>query len=295
MILITGSTGFIGTHLLESLVNLYGKENVLAFSSKPVSQCEYILHDQYTFDNNIFLQKGYENIDTVIHAGAFIPKSSQDANNVSECNSNITSTAKLLEAELPNLKKFIFISTVDVYSYGNPITEETNVSPASLYGQSKLYCEAMVSAWAVQNDITHQILRIGHVFGEGEEVYKKLIPVTLKNLKAGNSPSLFGEGKEVRSFIYISDVVDAILSSVKLEEYIGVVNIVSEEKVSIKELMDKMIQISNVSVEVKKVQSAGNSRDLIFDGSKMKNNLINPKVGLTEGLRREWNYIKELD
>ena len=92
---------------------------------------------------------------------------------ISKCNSNITSTAKLLKSNLPMIKNFIFFSTIDVYGYDNPITEETKPFPTSLYGHSKLYCEQMVSAWAAQKKVCHQILRIGHVYGEGEEKYTK--------------------------------------------------------------------------------------------------------------------------
>ena len=292
MILITGVTGFIGKHLLKSLINLHGKENILALTSKPTSMCNYLLHDGYSFSKSFFVEKGYDNIDTIIHVGAFIPKSGADINNVENCTSNITSTFKLLAAELPKLKKFIFISTVDVYGFSNPVTEETVVSPASLYGHSKLYCEEMISAWASQKGVCHQILRVGHVYGPGEEDYKKIIPVTIKNLLLKTSPKLYGEGKDIRSFIYISDVIDAIINSLKLEKYQGVINIVSEEQITIKELVYKIISISGLPIEPEKVDYKGKSRDLVFDNTKLKNLLYEPKVSLNEGLKNEIIYFK---
>jgi nucleoside-diphosphate-sugar epimerase len=150
MILITGASGFIGSHLLSSIIELYGQEKILALTSKPTSKCKYLLHNDYSFDDDYFVNSGFENIEIIIHAGAFIPKSSSDGNNISECNSNVSSTAKLLTSNLPNIKNFVFFSTVDVYGYNSLISEETNLSPSSLYGHSKVYCEQMITAWAAK-------------------------------------------------------------------------------------------------------------------------------------------------
>ena len=62
-------------------------------------------------DDDYFVNSGFENIETIIHAGAFIPKSNSDANYINGSNSNIISTTKLLSSTLPKLKKFIFRST----------------------------------------------------------------------------------------------------------------------------------------------------------------------------------------
>ena len=92
MILLTGASGFIGKHLLQKLIKKYGKEQVVAFTSKPLAGCNYLLHNNYKFKAGLFKLKGYENIDTVIHAGAFIPKFGKEANNFTLSNSNIINT-----------------------------------------------------------------------------------------------------------------------------------------------------------------------------------------------------------
>ena len=109
MILLTGASGFIGTHLLNSLLEKYGKENVVVLTSKPMPLCKYILHHDYQFDEDYIAKSGFEGIETVIHAGAYTPKSSLEANHINECNSNVTSTAKLLTSNLPKIKNFIIL------------------------------------------------------------------------------------------------------------------------------------------------------------------------------------------
>ena len=295
MILITGASGFIGSHLLSSIIEICGQEKILALTSKPTSKCKYLLHNDYFYDDDYFINSGFENIDTILHLGAFIPKSNEASNEVKECNSNITSTARLLTSNLPKLKKFIFFSTIDVYAYDNPITEKTPLSPSSLYGNSKVYCEQMISAWAVKQNICHQILRIGHVYGEGEEKYKKIIPITMQRLLSKTPLQMYGDGSEIRSFIYIQDVIEAVLNVLKFKNYAGIINIVGAENISIKELVNEIILISGVQTKINVIEKTTPTRDLVFNNSKMKKLLFIPKVRIKEGLIKEWSYMKNLN
>jgi UDP-glucose 4-epimerase len=295
MILVTGASGFIGKHLLKALIEEYGKEHILALTSTRISECPYLLHYNYSFDEEYFLRAGFNSIDTIIHLGAFIPKSNNQANDRKECNSNIINTSVLLAAKIPTLKKFIFISSVDIYGKSSLISETTPQEPVSLYGASKLYCEKMVLNWAEVSNRTHQILRIGHTYGPGEEAYQKIIPNTMRNLLHQKTVQLWGSGEEIRAFIYIDDVVKAILNAVKLEESVGVVNLVSAQQVSIKKLIEKIITISNCQSQIENIPLAINGRNLIFDNSKMKSLLLRVETRLEEGLQREWDYMKQIN
>jgi nucleoside-diphosphate-sugar epimerase len=294
MILITGASGFIGSHLLSSIIEIYGQEKILALTSKPTSKCKYLLHHDFVFDDDYLVNSGFDNIDTILHLGAFTPKSNLDANYIKGSNSNIKSTTKLLNLNLPKLKKFIFFSTLDVYAYDNPITEKTLLSPSSLYGHSKLYCEQMISAWAAQKNISHQILRIGHVYGEGEEKYKKIIPITMQRLLSNKSLQMYGDGSEVRTFIYIKDVINAVIKVLKIKKYAGVINLVGDEKISIKELIREIITLSRKKPKIDLIKKRTPNRDLVFDNSKMRDLLCKPNVRLRDGLLKEWNYMKKL-
>ena len=175
MILLTGATGFVGGHLLDALVDTFGSENIVALTSKPITKCRFLLHNGYSYVDDFFIKTDFADIDTIIHAGAFIPKSGAESNDILNCNSNILSTTRLITSTLHKIQKFIFLSTIDVYGCANTITEDTVTEPISLYGYSKLYCEKLITIWATQKSLNHQILRIGHVYGPGEEKYKKII------------------------------------------------------------------------------------------------------------------------
>ena len=152
----------------------------------------------------------------------------------------------------------------------------------------------MISSWAAQKKICHQILRIGHVYGEGEEKYKKIIPVTMQRLLSNIPLQMYGDGSEIRSFIYIQDVVNAVINVLKIKNYAGVINLAGDEKISIKELVNEIITISEMNSKIELVEKISPNRDLVFDNSKMKDLLCTPKVGLKEGLLKEWNYMKNL-
>jgi UDP-glucose 4-epimerase len=292
MILITGSTGFIGKHLLRALLEKYGMENVVSLTSNPTKDSRFLLHQNYTFNKSYFIQSGYDSIETIIHAGAYTPKSSSQANDIDKCNSNIINTTALLNSDFPKLKKVIFLSTLDVYGLDEVITENSPLQPLSLYGYSKLYCEKLIPIIANNRSIVHQILRIGHVYGPGEEAYEKIIPVIFRKIVNRQSIQLVGSGNEIRSFIYIDDVVSAILNSIELDRYMGPVNIVSENKITINELLSVIKLISGVNVSIERKESNYIGKDLIFDNTKMKTELNIIEKSLYEGLIEEWNYMK---
>ena len=295
MILLTGASGFIGKHLLKKLVSIFGKDSILAFTSAPIEEAAYLLHNDYNFETDYFIKSGFGmQIDTIIHAGAFTPKSSKGANDVVKCTSNITTADKLLQAILPNLKKIIYLSTIDVYGPAEIISESSQLEPTSLYGESKLYVEKMIKVWAIANEKLHQILRVGHVYGPGEESYQKIIPVTIQKILQEQPLQIWGTGKEIRSFIYIKDVVNAIINASKLDMDAGVINLVSSQKVTIAELVNKLVALSGKIIVPEVILSVTQGKDFIFDNSRMRTLLISNETVLDEGLLEEWTYLKNL-
>jgi UDP-glucose 4-epimerase len=295
MILLTGASGFIGKSLLNALAAKYGKAEVLALTSKPVKDYQYILHEDYTFDKDYFSKCGYgEKIELLVHAGAFTPKNSSQANLWQECNKNIASLDRLLKAELPHLKKIIYLSTLDVYDEPNIISEDSPINPVSLYGHSKLYGEKLVEAWGTAVGKSVQILRIGHVYGPGEESYQKIIPVAFRKTINEENIEIFGTGDELRAFIYIGDVVKAILNALELVESVGPINLVSSQAISISELVAKIIKLSGKSNSFKITPTSTLGRNFVFNNLKMQKYLLPSEIPLEEGLVKEWQYMLNL-
>lgn len=294
MILLTGASGFIGRYLLHALIERYGRESVAALSSKPIEGVATVIRDGVELPADIFERQGFGRISSVIHAGAFSAKSAAQGADWQGSNTNITHTQSLLNALPAGLERFINISTLDVYGPCSPISESCPIAPGTMYGLSKYYCERMVEAWASTSGATIQNLRLGHIYGPGEEAYKKIIPESFRRLLAGQALQQWGDGTDLRSFVYIDDTIAAIMKALELEKYEGPINIVGGTAVSIGDLVQLLIEVSGASSEIVRHPAAGPRRDLVFDNAKMRQLLGDEAMSLREGLSREWQHMKAL-
>lgn len=292
-VLFTGMTGFIGSALAKVLRNST-EHTVTALSSKPIDGIRTVLHNGYKFDKNFLASQGCGGLNALVHLGAFSPKSSATADDLGLSFSNIENTKVLLESELPHLKKIIYISTIDVYKSDGLISEKTLPNPVSLYGQSKLYCERMSLCKARELGVDCTILRIGHVFGPGEEAYKKVIPSAIRSILSDEAVAVYNGGKDRRSFIYIEDVVTAIINAIHYEGEEKIVNITGNEPLSVLEVIDKLEAVSGKSVKRKYIKTDVMSRDVIFDSSLLKNTLLPEFTPVAVGLKEEYDYMAAL-
>lgn len=288
-ILMTGASGFIGKKVLECLDRT---QDVTALSSQNIEGINCIQSLNYNFDDEYLSNNGCEQIEVLLHIGAFIPKSSQDADNPILTTENILNTQKLLSANLPNLKKIIYISSLDVYQHCEGIlSENTPTIPSTMYGWSKLYCEQLIMKHCQTKGIDCVILRLGHVYGEGEEKYRKVMPIMVKNAISGENINIYGDGEAIRSFIYIDDVVQAIVNSLKLEGF-NVINIVGDETTTINELVGLIKSFSDHDISIFYTESNQPNVNYVFDSSKLRRYLLPELTPLKVGLKNEYEYMK---
>ncbi|MBP5493839.1 MAG: NAD(P)-dependent oxidoreductase [Lachnospiraceae bacterium] len=295
-ILITGTSGFVGKRVIEQLRARYNDEDIITFSSSPINGIKNIYSNNYVFDSDYLVNSGCEDVETLVHIGAFTPKSGSEANDINKSSSNIENTGRLLEAlaKTKSLKRIVYLSTLDVYeSTDDIISENTPVGPQTMYGWSKLYCEEMVKTFAKENDILFCVLRLGHVYGEGEEKYRKVMPVMIKSALQKEGISIYGDGEALRSFIYIEDVAKAVVNSLKLPSS-DIINIVGNEAISINDLAKKIIELSGNDIKIEHISSNVANRNYIFDNSKLLNTLLDSLTPLETGLKREMEYLKQL-
>lgn len=292
-VLLTGSSGFIGSGLLDAACAAWGEEHVIVLSSKPARRGRSIVYD-HAFGIDAAGRALAAEAQLLLHAGAYTPKSGATANDLAGCNGNIRFTAELLQLELPRLEKIVFLSTLDVYAAAARLSEDSPVGPASLYGWSKLYCEQMISQYAGQRGLVAQLLRIGHVYGPGEEQYAKVLPNAIRNIVAGKPVELWGAGRELRSLIYIGDVVRAVMAAAALPQSLGVTNIVGGQPLAIRDLLETVIRLSGQAVELVQRDFHGTPRDFVFDTSKLKAHLLAEETPLEQGLLAELAHMRQL-
>ena len=290
-ILLTGATGFIGSQIVVSLTEKYGRDSVVILSSKNVvgvTCFEYRNLGDFGTEATSF-----DDITHVIHAGAFIPKSTDQAGNIEACCSNIDFTKTLLSHNFRSLVRILNISTADVYEATNGrLSESSPIRPVSLYASSKLYCEDMVKTFCETSKASYINLRVGHVYGPGEEKYKKILPLAIKNILAGKPVELWGDGSDLRSFIFINDVVEAIMNALTLSNNNININVVSGNAVSIFELLQILKSVVSESITIINRDSSHIQRDLIFDNSYLLHTVLKKETDLKHGLKLEYEYMK---
>ena len=115
----------------------------------------------------------------------------------------------------------------------------------------------------------------------------------MKNILEGKPLELWGEGNDLRSFIFIQDVVQAIINSLEASVQTMDINVVSGVSVSIKELLEKMIEVSGENIKINKKESNYEKRDLVFDNSLLLSTILEKETDLLEGLKIEYKYMKD--
>ena len=229
--LVTGGAGFIGSHIVDSLVqdgndvrvldNLSSghRENLKGVSDK----IEFIEGDVRDPDVCINAAKG---CDGIFHEAALVsvvdsierPRDNHDI--------NITGTMNILEAaRVQGCKRIVFASSAAIYG-NNPVLPKNETmlpEPLSPYGAAKICGEHCLQAYAEQFGISCIALRYFNVYGPRQDpgsMYSGVISRFVECTKNKTTPSIFGDGKQTRDFVYVDDIVQANLKAMTANETI---------------------------------------------------------------------------
>jgi UDP-glucose 4-epimerase len=299
-VLVTGGAGFIGSHLAERLLNDDAKVTVLDnLSTGTLRNLDSSIKNRNltTIKGDITvradLASSLRGVDSVVHlaAVASVPDSIKDPERTHRI--NVEGTKLLLESSVEaGVKKFVFASSCAVYGDTQmlPIAESTPMNPLSPYASSKLKGEEMCRAYSGRFANGTTILRFFNVYGPRQErsAYGTVITSFMERLKAGRSPEIHGDGLQTRDFIYITDVVEAIVLALGDERSGEVYNIGSGRELSIIDLERVLSGVLNTKkVEPRFGESrAGDIRRSVADITKARAGLgFEPHVTLESGLR----------
>lgn len=310
--LITGGAGFIGSNIVQYLINNNaGKikvlDNLSNGSLKNISQ--FIGHKNFDFiegdirDYNT-CRNCCEGIDYVSHQAALgsVPRSVKDPITTNEVNAN-GFLNMILAAKESSVKRFIYASTSAIYGDhpALPKKEEQTGNPLSPYAVSKKTNELYAQVFANTFKIETIGLRYFNVFGPNQSPtgpYAAVIPLFIQSVIDNKPPFIDGDGEQTRDFTYVENVVQAnirALLTTNSEAINRVYNVALGERVSINELFKIIARLYKSDIKpVYRETRSGDVRDSLADISAAKKLLsYNPTIQLNEGLALTIEWFKQ--
>jgi UDP-glucose 4-epimerase len=303
-VLITGGAGFIGSHIVDACIKDGYKVIILDDLSTGKEEninpyAKFYKCDITSGDVVKILRKEMPNY--IIHSAAQISVSKSVKSPFEDARTNIMGTLRLLEfARVNGIKKFIFASSGGtIYGEPNkfPITEKFIFNPYSPYGISKTTIEYYLKFYYKEYKLPYISLRYSNVYGPRQDPHGEagVVAIFTKAMLSGITPTINGDGKYVRDYIYCEDVVNANLLSLK-SEVVGEFNIGTGIGTDVNALYKKLSAIIGFKEKPKYgPPRQGDLRKNVLSCNKAKRILKwSPKVSLDEGLKKTVEYFKKV-
>lgn len=299
-ILITGGAGFIGSHLADSLIEKRHAVDVLdSFIS---SKKENVPEGAKIVEHDIRIPPALEifrGCETVFHLAAD-PSVRDSAEKAGEnFKINALGTFNVLEAcRKAGVRNFVFTSTSAVYGDAKiqPTHEGYPTFPISNYAAGKISGEAYCSSFASTYGIKSTVLRLANIFGE-RSTHGVMFDFYNKLRKNPEKLEILGDGKQNKSYLYVSDCVSAILAAFEKQTKIfDIFNVGSEEKHTVDEIASLIAKEMNLNPKFEYTGGskgwAGDVSDMLLDVKKLKSLGWKRRVPFEEGLRRYIKWLK---
>ena len=304
-VLVSGGAGFIGSHLCDALIAQ--EKEVFCVDNLVSGRKQNIVH---LLDNNKFhfLQKDVnefvceKKVDEVFHLASLASPVDYFSKPVETMLVGSVGTKNLLDLAVKNKAKFLFTSTSEVY--GDPLMHPQkesywgNVNPIgkrSCYDESKRFSEALIKAYEFQFGFKGKIVRIFNTFGPRMRFDDGRVVPNFINQALNNKPlTVYGSGKQTRSFCFVSDMVEGIQKMME-SDFSGPVNLGNPTEFSILEFAEKINELSGKKLEIEfkpALEDDPKKRKPDISLAKEKLNW-SPKISLEQGLIKTIDFFSE--
>jgi len=301
-ILVTGGAGFIGSHLVERLVSEGNDVTIIDnFSSGSMENIKNL--NVNIIYHNIIDKITLSGFDQIYHLASLASPVYYQKNPVETALSNSVGTYNLLIEAQKHKSRILFASTSEVY--GNPLEHPQkeeywgNVNPIGVracYDESKRLGETLMIDFNREYGVETRIARIFNTYGPRMNLNDgRVIPNFIKQALKNEPITVYGDGKQTRSFCYVSDTVEGLIKLMN-SNYVGPINIGNPREITILELAEKIIELTDSKSEIifKELPEDDPVRRCP-DITKAKEILgWEPKVSLEEGLIKTIEWFKNI-
>ena len=297
--LVTGAAGFVGSHVLDHLINA-GYDAVAlddlsgGFEDNVNEKALFVkgsINDEKLV-NALFEEHKF---DFVFHLAAYAAEGLSHFIRRFNYNNNLIGSINLINAAINagTVKCFVFTSSIAVYGANQlPMREDTMPSPEDPYGISKMAVELDLKSAHEMFGLNYMIFRPHNVYGERQNIgdpYRNVVGIFMNQIMQGKDLTIFGDGMQTRAFSHIDDVAPIIAASVEKEEaYNEIFNIGADKPYTVKELATIVCEEFDVPEALKflearnEVEHAYSSHEKVHSmfGSMIQN------IELRDGIRR---------
>lgn len=293
-ILITGGSGFIGSHVVEHYQNI--AEVVVLDSLRSGHRknleglkCRFV---EGSIMDKLLLDEVVQGVDYIFHLAALIsvPESMQRPDETVEL--NVRGLLNVLEAGRKHgVKKLCFASSAAVYGENpvQPKVESMTPDPRSPYAITKLDGEYYCGLYAREGWLQTACIRFFNVFGPRQDprsAYAAAVPIFLRRALAGEPITVYGDGGQTRDFIFVKDIVGALAFAAETPQAAGVFNAGYGKSITILELVREILHLTGSKSEVRfEPVRAGDIRHSTSDPAKLVAAGWKPRFDVPSGLR----------
>ena len=321
-ILITGGCGFIGVNLIKRIMDVADGHRIRVIDNLSVGKredlekiqrsevrgprseseptvIEFMVGDIRDEDLAVKVCRG---MDAIVHLAANTGVIPSIENPIEDCTANVIGTVNYLEAaRLAGTKRFVLASSgAPLGEQEPPIHENMVPRPISPYGASKLAGEAYCSAYHGSFALDTVALRFGNVYGPHSNHKGSVVAKFIKHIMASEPLPIYGDGTQTRDFIYVNDLIQAILLALD-RPHIGdqIFQIATHREHTVVEVAEELNRLAEKHLGRKseiiyEKERKGEVKRNYSDISKAKRMLgFEPKVGLEEGLERTFLWFLE--
>lgn len=303
-ITVTGGAGFIGSHLVDRLIE--DGHTVQVIDNLYTGNKEFVHSKAQFVELDIRDPKLYSVLeefrpDYIFHEAAQTEVSTSMRDPMLDCDINLMGLINLLNTAVKlDVKKFLMPSSAAVY--GNldtlPLNEEMIGNPSSFYGLTKLTTEHYLRIYHEAFGLPYICYRYSNVFGprQGNGGEGGVISIFAKSIVQGSPIIIYGDGKQTRDFIYVDDVVEANILGIQ-HQVTGIYNVSTGISSSVNLLVDEFRNISGKDIEVVYDKPRlGDIRDSVLATHKSEKELLfTAKYNLHDGLIKTYEYFKTVE
>jgi len=304
-VLVTGGTGFIGRHLVKRLHELQASVVVISSSKKTLESAKQIPVINGDLTDKDIVSKIVKPADVIMHLAALDGDSEFKIKYSKEIfYQNSQMVLHILNACKDKNKKILFMSSVEVYPKRaqSPITENEAMftdsdSQISGYVWSKRLTEIAANVFAHNQKLQVSIARCGNIYGPGDmpsSKRKRVIPTFINNALRNRDIHIVGNGKQRYSFLYVKDLVNALLSLTVNYAVCDPINLAGSEIVTLKQLAKKVIKLTNSKSNIILADPKTSIPDRIISNKKAREKItFREEYDLEKGLIETITFLQK--